>query len=173
MPAPLTVDTDRLTLRPHRLDDFQDSLALWSDPVVTKYIGGRPSTKEEVWQRLLRYAGHWALLGYGFWTVRDRGSDRFLGEVGILDGKRELDPPFGDTPEVGWALAPSAHGKGYATEAVRAALAWGAEHFGPKVRTVCMIDPANAASIRVAEKVGYREYARTAYKGVPTILFER
>jgi len=173
MPAPLTFTTDRLTLRPHRLDDFRDSLALWSDPVVAKYIGGRPFTEEEVWQRLLRYAGHWALLGYGFWTVRERGSDRFLGEVGILDGKRELDPPFGDAPELGWALVPSAHGKGYATEAVRAAVAWGADHFGSKVRTVCMIHPDNAASLRVAEKAGYREYARTTYKGSPTILFER
>jgi RimJ/RimL family protein N-acetyltransferase len=173
MPAPPTVDTDRLTLRSHRLDDFPDVRALWGDPVVTKHIGGRPSTQEEAWQRLLRYAGHWALLGYGFWTVRERGSDRFVGEVGILDGKRELDPPFGDAPEIGWALVPSAHGKGYATEAVRAALAWAGERFGAKVRTVCMIDPENRASLRVAEKAGFREYARTTYKGSPTILFER
>lgn len=173
MPAPLAFDTDRLTLRPHRLEDFPDSRAMWGDPVVTKYIGGRPFTEEECWQRLLRYGGHWAFLGYGFWTVRERGSDRFLGEVGFLNGKRELDPPFGDTPELGWALVPSAHGKGYATEAVRAALAWGADRFGPKARTVCMIDPQNQASLRVAEKAGYREYARTTFKGAATILFER
>lgn len=173
MPATLAFDTDRLTLRPHRLEDFPDSRAMWGDPAVTKYIGGRPFTEEECWQRLLRYGGHWAFLGYGFWTVRERGSDRFLGEVGFLNGKRELDPPFGDTPELGWALVPSAHGKGYATEAVRAALAWGADHFGPRARTVCMIDPENRASLRVAEKAGYREYARTTFKGAAIILFER
>ena len=66
-------------------------------------------------------------------------------------------------------LAPWAHGKGFATEAVRAILAWGAAHLGG--RTVCMIDPANLASIRVAEKCGYKEFARTTYKGEPTILF--
>jgi RimJ/RimL family protein N-acetyltransferase len=169
----LIFHTDRLTLRPHQLGDFADSRAMWGDPVVTKYIGGRPFTEEECWQRLLRYAGQWALLGYGFWTVRERSSDRFLGEIGFINGRRELDPPFGDTPEVGWSLVPSAHGKGYATEAVRGALAWGAEHFGPTARTVCMIHPENNASLRVAEKAGYREYARTTYKGDPTILFER
>jgi RimJ/RimL family protein N-acetyltransferase len=173
MTAPLAFDTDRLTLRPHRLDDFAESRAMWGDPVVTKYIGGRPFTEEECWQRLHRYAGHWALLGFGFWAVRDRATGGFVGEVGFLDGKRELDPPFGATPECGWALAPAAHGRGYATEAVRGALAWAASHFGRKARTVCMIHPENQASLRVAEKVGYREYARSTYKGAPSILLER
>ena len=173
MPVIPALDTERLTLRGHRLDDFADSAAMWAEPLVIRHIGGRPFSGEEAWTRLLRYVGHWALLGYGFWNVRERGTDRFLGEVGILDGKRELDPPFGGAPEIGWALSPPAHGKGYATEAVRAAIAWAAEHFGPKVRTVCMIHPENAASIRVAQKVGFREYARTTYKGAATILFER
>jgi RimJ/RimL family protein N-acetyltransferase len=171
--APPAFDTDRLILRPHRVEDFPDTRAMWGDPVVTKYIGGRPFTEEECWQRLLRYAGHWALLGFGFWTVRERASGRFVGEVGLLDGKRQIDPPFDGAPELGWALAPSAHGKGYATEAVRGALGWAARHFGPKVRTVCMIDPGNLASLRVAEKCGFREYARSTYKGEPSILFER
>ena len=78
----------------------------------------------------------------------------------------------GDAPEIGWALLPSAHGKGLATEGVRAVVAWGDVHFGPR-HTVCLISPENAASIRVADKCGYREYARTSYKGSPTVLFER
>lgn len=173
MPAPNFIDTERLTLRLHRLEDFSDSCAMWGDPAVTRFIGGRTATEEEVWQRLLRYAGHWTLLGFGYWAVRERGSDRFVGEAGFANAKRALEPPFGDAPEIGWALVPSAHGKGFATEAVRAVLAWGAASFGPERRTVCMIDPANLPSIRVAQKCGYREYARTTYKGDPTILYER
>ncbi|HEY8209229.1 MAG TPA: GNAT family N-acetyltransferase [Myxococcaceae bacterium] len=173
MTTSISIDTDRLTLRTHRLDDFPDSRALWADPEVTRYIGGRPFTEEESWQRLLRYVGHWSLMGYGYWTVRERSSGRFAGEVGLANGRRTLDPPLGDAPESGWALAPWAHGRGYATEAVRAVLVWGAEHFGPRHRTVCMIAPENRPSLRVAEKCGYREYARTTYKGEPTILFER
>jgi RimJ/RimL family protein N-acetyltransferase len=63
-------------------------------------------------------------------------------------------------------------GKGYATEAALVALAWGDAHFGRR-RTVCLIAPQNLASIRVAEKCGYRELQRTTYKGNPTILFAR
>jgi len=75
-------------------------------------------------------------------------------------------------PELGWALISRVHGKGYATEAVRAVVAWGEQHFG-SARTVCIIRPENVASIRVAEKCGYRELQRTAYKGHATIIFAR
>ena len=163
--------TERLTLRPHGRADFEESAAMWADDGVTRHIGGRPFTREESWARLLRYVGLWGLLGYGYWVVRETATARFVGEVGFADFHRELDPPFGDAPEAGWALSPEAHGRGFASEALAAALAWGDRRFGG--RTVCMINPGNAASIRVAEKAGYAEYARTSFKGAPTILFER
>lgn len=165
-----TVETARLLLRGHRLADFSDCVGLWTDPKVTRHIGGRPSTEEEVWARMLRYIGHWALLGFGYWVVEEKGSGRFVGEVGFADFKREIEPAFNGAPEAGWVLAPWAHGKGFATEAVRAALAWGAQHFSAR-RSVCMIDPDNEASIRVATKCGYSEFARTAYKGETVILY--
>jgi RimJ/RimL family protein N-acetyltransferase len=167
-----SIDTDRLALRGHRLDDFADCAAMWADPEVVRHIGGRPFTAEEVWSRLLRYAGHWALLGFGYWTIRERESGRYLGEAGFADFRRDIDPPFGDAPEIGWALAPQVHGRGYATEAVRAITAWGDLHLGGQ-RTVCMIDPDNHGSIKVADKCGYRRFARTSYKGSPSLLFER
>ncbi len=75
-------------------------------------------------------------------------------------------------PEAGWVLAREAHGKGYATEAVRAAIGWGEKRFG-KTRTACIIHPEHAASIRVAEKCGYREPKVASYKGEPVLLFVR
>ena len=167
-----SIDTERLTLRGHRPDDFAETAALWGDPEVTRHVGGSPLTEEEGWTRFLRYFGHWAVRGFGYWVVRERSSGRMVGEVGFADYKRAVEPPFGTAPEIGWVLATWASGRGYATEAVRAILDWGAQHFGT-VRTVCMIRPANVRSLRVAEKCGYREYARTTYKGVPVILFER
>lgn len=171
------LDTERLTLRGHTVADFADSAAMWADPDVTRYIGGRPSTEEEVWHRLLRYAGLWALLGYGYWVVRERDSGRFAGEVGLADFRRELTPSFGDTPEAGWALATWASGRGYATEALRAVLAWADAQSAPTAlarrRTVCMITPGNTASVRVAEKCGYRQMADAEFKGKPTMVFER
>ena len=166
------IDTERLTLRGHTLADFADCAAMWADPDVTRHIGGRPSTEEEAWTRLLRYVGHWTLLGFGYWVVRDKASNRVVGEVGFADFKRAMDPPLDGAPEIGWVLATWAHGNGFATEAARAAVRWGEARFGA-VRTVCIIDPDNVASIRVAEKCGYTEALRTTYKGHPTILFRR
>jgi RimJ/RimL family protein N-acetyltransferase len=169
--APL-LETQRLRLRGHRLDDLDACCAMWGDPIVTRYIGGKPFTREEVWARLLRYIGHWSLLGFGYWAVEEKASGTFVGEMGFGDFKRELEPPLDDTPELGWALASQAHGKGYATEALRAVIDWGDHHFGA-IRTACLIHPENLASMRVAEKCGYHEYARATYKGHETILFER
>jgi RimJ/RimL family protein N-acetyltransferase len=166
------IDTPRLTLRGHRIDDFAETAAMWADPAVTRFIGGRPFTAEEAWGRLHRYVGHWALLGFGFWAVCEKASGRLVGEVGFADFKREIDPPFGGKPEAGWVLAPWGHGKGYATEAMLAALAWADRRF-TATTIVCIIDPANAPSIRVAEKCGFQEWTRTTYKGDPTIVFER
>jgi RimJ/RimL family protein N-acetyltransferase len=92
--------------------------------------------------------------------------------VGFADFKRNLDPPLGDTPESGWILASAFHGKGYATEAMRAVIAWGDEHF-EAARTACLIHPDNAASLRVAEKLGYREYARSTYRDKQVLMLER
>lgn len=174
MPAP-TLETDRLILRPHGQGDFADSLALWSDAAVTRFIGGRPATREEAWTRLLRYVGHWAVLGYGYWAVRDRAGGRFVGEVGFADFQRAITPAL-EAPEIGWVVAPWAQGRGLATEAVQAALAWGDAHLpglAGTARTVCIIDPDNAASLGVADKCGYREWARTTYKANRVILLER
>ena len=166
------LSSERLVLAPPTLADFEDSAGLWGDAEVVRYISGKPSTRPESWARFLRHAGGWALLGFGYWMVREAQTGRFVGEVGFGDFRRDLSPSFGDTPEAGWVLAPWAHGKGYATEAVAAAHAWGDARFAGG-RTVCMIDPENFASLRVADKSGYVEYARTEFQGSTVVLLER
>ena len=66
------IETERLRLRGHTLADFADSAAMWAEDAVTRLLGGRPLTEEEVWTRLLRYVGHWALQGYGYWWWKRR-----------------------------------------------------------------------------------------------------
>lgn len=166
------IDTERLVLRPHTTADFDDMHAMWSDPAVTQNIGGQPSTQEETWARLLRYAGTWSLLGYGFWAVRRHDTGAYLGDVGFLNARRDTAPNFRDQPELGYALVPAAHGRGYATEAARAAVAWGDRRWGEHA-TVCMIGPDNAPSRRIADKLGYVEMATSEYKGRPVVLFSR
>ena len=171
-PTAPVLQTARLILRGPTLADFDECAAMWADPLVTRHIGGRPSTGEEAWSRLLRYAGLWALLGYGYWTVRERDTGRFVGDVGLADFRREVTPALGDAPEAGWVLAPWAHGRGFATEAVRAVLAWSDAHLAAP-HTVCLIAPENTASIHVAEKCGFRERTRGTYKGEEAIILER
>ncbi len=101
-----------------------------------------------------------------------KATGEFVGELGFADMKRDIQPSLEGLPELGWALVSHAHGKGYATEAVRAVIAWGDQRFG-RARTVCIIHPDNLASIRVAEKCGYQELQRTAYKEHEVILMER
>lgn len=91
--------------------------------MVTRYIGGRPFTTEEVWTRLLRYAGHWELLGFGYWVAEEKSTGAFVGELGFADYQRDLSPRL-EVPEAGWVFVNAAHGKGYATEGVRAIHAW-------------------------------------------------
>jgi RimJ/RimL family protein N-acetyltransferase len=166
------IETERLRMRGHRVADFEECTAMWAAAEVTRYTTGKPQTREEVWARLLRYLGHWNVMGFGYWAIEEKAIGQFVGELGFVDWKREVDPSIEGMAEMGWILAPRTHGRGYATEAARAAIAWSEKNLdGMKV--VCMIDPSNAPSLRVAEKIGFREYARTSYKGMPTILFER
>lgn len=164
--------TERLRLRAHARDDAEALIALWQDPVVVRHFGGQAMAAEDTWNRLLRYVGHWAVNGYGMWVVEELGSGARVGEVGLFEGRRGLGARFDSAPEAGWVLLPAGHGKGYAREAMRAVLNWGeCQHDFP--RSVCIIDPANAPSIRTAEALGYRPFGTQHYKGNELILFER
>jgi RimJ/RimL family protein N-acetyltransferase len=166
------LETERLILRGPTRDDFPAYAAMWADPVVTRFIGGKPFTEEESWTRFMRAFGHWALVGFGYWTVEEKATGARLGEVGFLDVHREIEPSMNGIPEMGWSFAVSAHGKGYATEAVRAAIGWGEQHFG-KTRFVCIIAPENTSSLRVAEKMGFVQVASTTYKNEPILMLYR
>ncbi|OOG59822.1 GNAT family N-acetyltransferase [Rhodanobacter sp. C03] len=166
------IETERLRLRAHRADDYATCMAIWSDPEVVRYIGGRVFTAEEVWKRLLQYVGLWSLLGYGYWAVEEKDSGRYIGDIGFADFKRDMQPSLQGMLEFGWVLAPQAHGNGYASEAVAAITTWGQAH-RPELRVVCIIAPENLPSIRVAEKAGFRLWQQTVYHDSPTLVFTR
>ena len=166
------VETERLILRGHTLDDFPAYAEMWADPGVTRFIGGAPLSQEESWGKFVRTFGQWTLMGYGFWSVVEKQSGRRIGELGFLEGKRDITPYLAGTPECGWAFVPNVHGNGFASEALRAALRWGDGHFG-RVRMACIIAPENAPSLKLAAKFGFREAHRTSYKGQATIVLHR
>ena len=170
-PVP-ALDTARLRLRGHHAADLDAYAALWSDEAVIRYTSGKPLDREQAWIRLLRYRGMWAMLGFGFWIIEERESGRVLGEAGVHELRREIEPSLEGTLECGWMLAPDAHGKGLALEAMTAVLEWAAGAH-PERALTCIIDPENAASQKLAAKLGFRETARTTYHGKPSIVFAR
>ena len=111
-------------------------------------------------------------MGFGYWLVEERESGQPIGEVGFADFKRVIEPSIKGEPEIGWALTPSVHGKGYASEAALAAVAWGDKNFKAE-RMSCIIDPEHAASIRIAEKCEFTKSATTTYHGDDIIIFHR
>lgn len=174
MPDPVrapTLTTARLTLVPHRPADLDAMIAMWAEPDVHALISGRAFTREETWQRLLRYIGHWHALGVGNWLVRETATGRLAGEVGFMDSRRDFVPDFAGTLEVGWALCGWAQGRGLAREALDAAFAWGDAH--GIAATMCIINPANDRSIALAERLGYRFVTAGKYHDKPTNLYER
>jgi RimJ/RimL family protein N-acetyltransferase len=165
------LETPRLKLRAHGVDDFPALMSMWSDDAVTHYISSKPMRPDECWTRLLRYRGLWPLLGYGYWAIEEKASGRFAGDVGFGDFHRMIEPSIHGIPEMGWALDPSFHGKGYASEAAEAAVRWFDREV--RMRSVCIIDPGNQVSQKLAAKNGFRETCRTLLMGTDVILFER
>ncbi|MDM8168217.1 GNAT family N-acetyltransferase [Roseovarius sp.] len=172
MPDTPVLITDRLCLRGHEATDHDALHGLWSDPAVTAHITGTASTPAESWTRLLKYAGHWRLAGYGFWAVEHRETGYYLGEVGLADHRRGLGPEFDGKPEAGWILAPRAQGHGYAREAMRAVLEWADGGLDAPV-TVCVVSAAHPVSIRLAQDIGYRDFGAIDRSGQEVRLFER
>jgi RimJ/RimL family protein N-acetyltransferase len=172
MPIP-TLSTARLTLRAHALADFPAYAAMWADPDVTRHLGnGAPYSQEQSWANFLRQAGHWQMLGFGTWAVEEKASGKMIGGVGFGERKRDRGEALKGVPEIGWMFATAVSGKGYATEALGGALDWGKAHFGP-IRVISIVTPENIASMRVAQKRGFREFHRGLSIGRPHVFFDR
>jgi RimJ/RimL family protein N-acetyltransferase len=167
-----TLETARLVLRPFRESDIEAQSRAMGDPGVVRHLGGTPFSREDAWRRLLCAPGLWNLLGYGYWAVVEKDGGAYVGQIGFADFKRDLEPNIEGLPEMGWILAPEMHGRGYATEAVVAAIAWAdATLDAPELTAI--IDHANTASIRVAEKSGFSIREEAVYRGAPILLFRR
>ncbi|MEO6951326.1 MAG: GNAT family N-acetyltransferase [Polyangia bacterium] len=142
-----TLETPRLRLVPPSEKHLVAYAALYADARFVRSLELEPLDRTAAHRNLAAALGHWHLRGWGTWLVEDRASGALLGRVGIHDW---IDWP---EPELGWAIAPPAWGRGYAVEAARAVLAatWRVHR---RARLVSLVRPSNVASIRVAEKLG-------------------
>jgi RimJ/RimL family protein N-acetyltransferase len=144
--------TERLRLRLWRDEDLPDLRRLDRDPRFMRFFHpqGELRTEEETVGRLAWLRQDWVEHGFGRWAVEERVSGRFVGHAGLA--MHRLWP---DDPELGYGVDPQLWGRGYGTEAAGAALAHGLETLAFE-RIVSLIHPENAASIRVAERLGAR-----------------
>jgi RimJ/RimL family protein N-acetyltransferase len=166
------IETERLRLRSFCEQDWNAWAATLGDPEVVRFLGGTPFSAEDSWRRVLTAAGAWSLLGYGYWAVERKEDGLLVGQAGFADFKRDMTPSIAGLPEMGWIFTPAGQGKGYATEAGLAALAWADEALaGAEIPAI--IDPDNLPSIRVAERLGFNSREDATYKGAPILLFRR
>ena len=166
------ITTDRLVLRGFAGGDYQPFLAMMAEPNVFEHIGGKPLDDEEGMRRLCMYAGLFPIQGAGMWAVEDRASGRLVGQVGLFNLNRNLDPHPPGRFEMGWIFATECHGRGLAREACEAALGWLGENFGP-TPLFAIIAPGNAASMKLAERLGFERTADAAYKGETLTCWQR
>lgn len=162
----------RVVLRPFEVGDLDAQAAAMADPAVTRHLGGRTFDREDTWRRILASPGMWALLGYGYWVVARRDDGRYLGQVGFADFKRDMTPSIEGLPEMGWIFARQGQGQGFASEAVKIALAW-ADGTLRAPEVVAIIDRDNARSIRVAEQADFVADGEAYYREERVLLFRR
>jgi RimJ/RimL family protein N-acetyltransferase len=137
--------TARLRLRMPRLEDFEHRAAFYASPRSAHDDG--PVGRVMAWRIWASEVGQWPLMGYGPFSVEDRATGAYLGEVGIYH-------PVGfPEPELGWFVLPEAEGKGYAAEAARAVMAWARDSFGWD-HLINIIAPGNDRSIALARRLG-------------------
>lgn len=166
------IETQRLVLRQWRRDDFASYYAIVSDPAVMRHFSGPTMSREDGWRRLAASVGSWPLLGFGGWAVTRRSDERLIGMVSLFNAWRDLDPEFGEDPEMGWIFATEVHGQGMASEACRAALGWAEESLDP-TPVWAIIAPSNEPSFGLAERLGFERVGETVYADEPTAVLKR
>ena len=150
------IETERLLLRPFTADDAEALHAIWGDPAARRFGGDwpGPETVADTRRYLEPILAGQAERGYASWAVVERETGRLIGDCGLF-----LADGVGPDVELAYGLAADVWGRGYATEAAAACVRAGFEQLGLE-RIVADVDPGNAASARVLEKVGMRPIGR-------------
>ena len=141
--------TSRLVLRPWQEEDLEPFARLNADERATQYLLHR-MTRAQSDALVARIAAHFQREGFGFWAVEAPGVARLVGAVGLL--VPGFTAPFTPCVEIGWRLAPVFWGRGFASEAARAALAFGFERAGFD-EIVAFTVPANTRSRAVMQRL--------------------
>ena len=162
----VTLQTPRLVLRLPRAEDAAPLMDIHHDPQAVKYVvfGAAPGGITAAWRNIAMMLGHWQLRGYGQWTVVEKASGEVIGRVGLWH------PVGWPGIDLGWIIRRSRWNNGFATEAARAALDWTWDHVDTD-HVISVIQPDNAPSIRVAEKIGERLERNDSMNGADVLIY--
>jgi RimJ/RimL family protein N-acetyltransferase len=153
------LETERLMMRPLTGADFPDYAAMLADPEVADGLAEPVGTSPaDAWRSLAVFIGHREIRGYSHWALIDKATGRFVGRAGPW--QPHGFPGLG----VGWCLSRHHRGRGYATEAARAALGYCFTELGAD-EVISLILPANRRSAAVAERIGHRYLRDVEYRG--------
>ena len=166
------VETERLRLRAWRKEDFRPYHDILKHPDVHRHFGPEPMSAEECWRRVMASSGCWQLNGFGTWAVTRKSDGKLIGNAGIFTAWRDLDPEFGEEPEMGWIFSADTHGQGMASEACQAVIGWTEANLAP-TPLWAIIAPANEPSLRLAAKLGFERVHETPYHKEPTVVLRR
>jgi ribosomal-protein-alanine N-acetyltransferase len=146
----IILETKRLLLRLQVPTDLDDLWALYCDPEITKYIPDAPRTRQEAKEELEWHMnGHPKFPELGLWATIHKETGKYIGRCGLLpweiDGQNEV--------EVAYTIARDHWGQGLGTEAAQAILGYGFNTLNLS-RLICLIEPKNIPSQKVAKKIG-------------------
>ena len=164
---PQALETERLRVRPHRLDDLAAFTVFITDETATEFLA-LPEEKKTADAARVRLeavvASYTSSTPTFFVAIADRQTDEYVGSCGI-------HPLEGDAAAVYYNVLPAAQGRGYATEATRALVDYAFDRLGA-ARLVAFVLPANGASVRVAEKLGFSPAGTHEQHGQHGIRYE-
>ena len=166
------LESERLIVRHYTRADFEGHFAIVGDDEVMRQVGINGLSREEAWRRTAASVGMWDLLGFGGWTVVRKADDRIVGTVSLFNAWRALEPQCGDEPEMGWIFAREVHGQGIAREACDTVLAWADRELQPTPMWA-IIAPENAASFKLAGRLGFERLGETIYNDEPIAVLKR
>ena len=150
--------TERLLLRRLCPEDLPAVVQIQGDPAANEHNPIGTASPARIAQQLRCWVADWAEHGIGYWLVVDAGTEQAVGIGGLRRCEHEGAPAL----NMFYRFRPSAWGRGLALEMARAAVAW-AEREGRGAPVVVITTRDNLPSIRLAERLGFREAGRDPY----------
>jgi len=161
----MMIETERLILRetdPER--DFESLARAMADEDTVRYLGIKPMNRADAWRSMALVMGHWAIRGYGFFSLEHKETGQWVGRVG------PWYPEGWPEPEVGWTISPEFLRQGYAFEAASACIEYAFNTLGWS-RVIHVILEGNLPSIALARKLG--SALLRSQQGIPGVTEEK